>query len=195
MRLLIIISVLATLVSCGKEEQREKYCINEYVSNSEGTECLCPADTHTEVTFENDDSMCLKNTKDFYLCTLSGDLCFNDGDFTAFDGNGYAQLYYDTFNSFTLTFGDGAEYVQLFVDENITELNDGSIEVSMTNFHLSTSENCFDWATRAESCPNNVRGYIHGISNVDRSVIDLNVEWKDCDGTILNTGMIHLIKP
>ena len=194
MKLLIMLVALMSLASCGKET-KEKYCTNEYVSNSEGTECICPTDTHTEVTFKNEDSVCLLKTVDFYLCTLSGDLCFNGGDFTAFDGNGYAQLYYDTFDSFSMTFGDGDEYVQLFTDENIFDLDDGSIEVTMTSFHLSTSDNCFDWATRAEDCPKNVRGYIHGISNPDKSIIDLNVEWKDCDGTVLNTGTIHLKKP
>ena len=194
MRFLLILIVLAGLISCQKES-KEKFCTNEYESNSEGTECVCPESTHTEITFQNGDSRCLKNTSDLYLCTLSGDLCFNGGKFTAYDGNGYAQLYYDTFNQFTMTFGNGDEFVQLFTDEIITELNDGSINISMTSFHIGDSKNCFDWETRAEDCPNNVRGYIKGTSNPDKSNIDLIVEWKDCDGTILNTGMIHLEKP
>ena len=61
--------------------------------------------------------------------------------------------------------------------------------------HPFWSDDCFDWKTRAKECPGSVLGYIHGISNVDRSELDLNVQWKDCDGTVLNTGTIHLKKP
>ncbi len=201
MKFLILLTILVSMIGCGKEEKTEKYCSNEYVSNAEGTECICPNDTHTEVTFESGNSTCIENTKEFYLCTLSGDLCFNDGDFTAFDGNGYAQFYFDTFNSLNLTFGGSAQqsiglaFNAQFTEVNTIELPDGKLEVSMIYVHPTWSDDCFDWATRAEECPSNVKGYIHGISNIDRSIIDLNVEWKDCDGTVLNTGTIHLEKP
>ena len=201
MRYLLIISILLSLSSCDKETPNPKYCINEYISNAEGTECLCPENTHVEIAFIDGDKTCRRITESSYICTLSGDLCFNNGKFTAYDGIGYAQLNYIGFKSLSLDIGDtaaeslGLSFNAHFTEINTTERDDGKLEVSMIYRHPFSSEDCFDWATRAESCPGAIIGYIHGISNIDKSELDLNVEWKDCDGTLLNTGIIHLKKP
>ena len=71
MRYLLIFSVLLFLASCDKEDRTLRNCSNEWISNDDGTDCLCPENTHVEIAFLDGDKTCRRITETSYICTLS----------------------------------------------------------------------------------------------------------------------------